>query len=80
MLTSTRQLWFYYLAIKPRPELGFNRNGTSGIWDARFRLRAPRQPMAAMEASEAMNRTTIIISKKVNVPRVNTFKAAAIGM
>ena len=26
-----------------------------------------------------MKRTTIVISKKVNVPRVNTFKAAAIA-
>jgi hypothetical protein len=36
--------------------------------------------MAAMEASEAMKRMTMIISKKANVPRANTFKAAAIGM
>jgi hypothetical protein len=43
------------------------------------RLRTPMQPRAAIVASDAMKRTTIAISKKVNVPRVNTFKAAAIA-
>jgi hypothetical protein len=38
------------------------------------------QPRAAIVASDAMKRTTIAISKKVNVPRVNTFKAAAIAI
>jgi hypothetical protein len=37
------------------------------------------QPRTANAASDAMKRTTIAISKKVNVPRVNTFKAAAIA-
>jgi hypothetical protein len=36
--------------------------------------------MAAMAASEATNRTTIMISTKVNVPRAKTLKAAAIAM
>jgi hypothetical protein len=38
------------------------------------------QPRAAIAASDAMKRTTIAISKKVNVPRVNTFKAADIAI
>jgi hypothetical protein len=42
-------------------------------------LRAAKQPRAAIAASDAMKRTTIVISKKVNVPRANTFKAAAIA-
>jgi hypothetical protein len=80
MLTGARQPWFYHLAIVPRPGPGFNRsNSTPGISDARFRLRTPRQPRAAIAASKAMKRTTIVISQKVNVPRVNTFKAAAIA-
>jgi hypothetical protein len=37
------------------------------------------QPRAANAANDAMKRTTIEISKKVNVPRVNTFKASAIA-
>jgi hypothetical protein len=81
MLTNARQLWFYHLAINPRRGPGLNRSSsTPGISDARFRLRAPRQPRAAIAASDAMKRTTIIISKKVNVPRVKTFKAAVIAM
>jgi len=32
----------------------------------------------AKATSEAMRRTTIVISKKVNVQRVNSFKAATI--
>jgi hypothetical protein len=80
MLISARQPWFYHLAIKPRRGSGFNRlNSTPEISDGRFRLRTPRQPRAAIAASDAMKRTTIVISKKVNVPRVNTFKAAAIA-
>jgi hypothetical protein len=80
MLIRARQPWFYRLAIKPRRGSGFNRlNSTPEISDGRFRLRTPRQPRAAIVASDAMKRTTIVISKKVNVPRVNTFKAAAIA-
>jgi hypothetical protein len=41
-------------------------------------LRVTRQLTAAIVASEAMKKTTIVISQKVNVPRVKTFKAAAI--
>ena len=79
MPTNARQLWSYHLAIAPRcgPELNRS-NSPPGISDARFRLRALRQPRAAIAASDAMKRTTIIISKKVNVPRVNAFKAGAI--
>jgi hypothetical protein len=81
MLISARQPWLYHLAIKPRRGSGFNRlNSTPEIWDGRFRLRGPRQPRAANAASDAMKRTTIVISKRVNVPRVNTFKAAAIAL
>jgi len=81
MLTTVRQLSFYYLAIKLRGDSGLNRsNSTRETSHARFRLRAARQPRAAIAASEAMKKTTIVISKKVNVPRVNTFKAAAIFM
>jgi hypothetical protein len=80
MLISARQPWFYHLAIKLRCRSGFSRsNSAPGILDGRFRLRAPRQPRTAIAASDAMKRTTIVISKKVNVPRVNTFKAAAIA-
>ena len=81
MLTDARQPWFYHLAIMPRPGPGCNRsNSTPGISDARFRLRTPRHPTTAIAASEAMKRTTIVISKKVNVPRMNSFKAAAIAV
>jgi len=80
MLISARQLWFYHLATKLSRGLGFNRlTSAPEISDGRFRLRAPRQPRAAIAASDAMKRTTIVISQKVNVPRVNTFKAAAIA-
>jgi len=81
MLTNARQLWFYHLAINPRRGPGLNRSSsTPGISDARFRLRAPRQPRAAIAASEATKKTTIVISTKVKVARVNTFNAAAIFM
>jgi hypothetical protein len=80
MPISGRQSWFYHLAIKLRRGSGFNRsNSTPEISEGRFRLRPPRQPRTAIAASDAMKRTTIVISKKVNVPRVNTFKAAAIA-
>jgi len=49
------------------------------ISDARFFLRATRQLTAAIAASEAMKKTTIVISKNVNVPRAKTFNAAAIA-
>ena len=79
MLTSARQLRFDHPAIKPRCGSARNRSkNTLGISDTRFLLRATRQPTAAIAASEATKKTTIVISKKVNVPRVNTFKAAAI--
>ena len=42
-------------------------------------MRVAMQPRAAIAASDAIKRTTIAISKKVNVPRVNIFKAAAIA-
>jgi hypothetical protein len=81
MPTSARQLWSYHLAIKPRRGPGLNRsNSTPGISDTRFRLRAPRQPTAASAASDATKKTTIVISQKINVPRVNAFKAAAINI
>ena len=43
-------------------------------------MRDPTQPRAAIAASEAIKKTTSVISKNVNVPRVKTFKAAAIFM
>ena len=80
MPISAQQPWFYHLAIKLRCGSGFNRsNSTPEISDGPFRLRTPRQPRAAIAASDAMKRTTIVISKKVNVPRVNAFKARAIA-
>jgi hypothetical protein len=42
-------------------------------------LRTTRQLAAANAASKAMKKTTIVISQKVNVPRVNTLRAAAIA-
>jgi hypothetical protein len=80
MLIRARQPWFYHLAIKPRCGSGFNRsNSMPEGSDEPFRLRTPRQPRAAIAASDAMKRTTIVISKKVNVPRVNAFKARTIA-
>jgi hypothetical protein len=79
MLANPRQLWFYRLAIRPFPGSGFNRsNRTPGISDERLRLRVPRQPRAAIAPSDATKSTTIAISQKVNIPRVNAFKAAVI--
>jgi len=76
---SARQPWFYRRAIK-RCGSGLSRsNSAPGIRGERFRLRTPRQLRAAITASDATKRTTIVISKKVNVPRVNNLKAAAIA-
>jgi hypothetical protein len=80
ILISARQLCFDHLAIQPLRTSGFNRShSTPDISCGVFRLRTPRQPKAAIAASDAIKRTAIVISKKVNVPRVNTFKAAAIA-
>jgi hypothetical protein len=46
-----------------------------GIPDVRVR----KQLRAAIAASETTRKTTSVISKNVNVPRVNTFKAAVIS-
>jgi hypothetical protein len=79
MLTSARQLWFCHLATRLHRGSGFNRsNSTPGISEVRLRLRVLRELTAAITASDAMKRRTIMISKKGNVPRVNAFKAAAI--
>ena len=45
----------------------------------RVRLGVRKQLTAAIAASETTKKTTSVISKNVNVPRVNTFKAAVIS-
>ncbi len=49
----------------------------SGLW---FRLRAPTERKAAIAASDMMKSTTMVISRKINIPYAITLKAESIDI
>jgi len=56
------------------------KHGTLAVSGLRFRLRAPTERKAAIAASDMMKSTTMVISRKINIPYAIALKAEHIGI
>ena len=63
---------------RPVPEA--IKHGTLAVSGLRFRLRAPTERKAAIAASDMMKSTTMVISRKINIPYAIALKAEPIGI
>jgi hypothetical protein len=53
---------------------------TLAVSGLRFRLRAPTERKAAIAGSDMMKSTTMVISRKINIPYAIALKAEPIGI
>lgn len=56
------------------------RHGTLAVSGLRFRLRPPTERKAAIAASDMMKSTTMVISRKINIPYAIALQAETIGI